>query len=72
MKAMDNAKVIEVMEKFALHNYLQKLINAKLHKETLFTVFPYSAAPNLSNPVNLIIIDDLEKVAAMNSGSFHN
>lgn len=72
MKAMDNAKVIEAMEKFALHNYLQKLINAKMHKETLFTIFPHTNAANISNPVHVIIVDDLAKVAGMNSGSFYN
>ena len=72
MKAMDNAKVIEAMEKFALHNYLQKLVNANMHKETLFTVFPHTHAANISNPVHLVMVDDLAKIVGMNSGQFNN
>lgn len=72
MKAMDNKKVIEAIEKYALHKYLKKLNSAEMHKITLFTRFPKTAAPNLSNPVEFLIVDDISKISALNSGAFHN
>ena len=72
MKPMDNAKVIQTMEKQSLQKYLEKLINTRMHKTTLFTVFPYTGAPNYSNPVHFMIIDDLSKIVRMNSGVYNN
>lgn len=72
MNTMDNARVIEAIEKFTIFSYFEKLLNAKMHKVVLFSVFPYTAAPNLSDPHSLILIDDPEKIAALNSGRFDN
>lgn len=72
MHTMDNAKVIEAIEKFTLFNYFEKLVETKMRRVTLFTVFPYSAAANLSDPQPLILIDDLAKLADLNSGRYDN
>ncbi len=72
MKAMNNAKLMKAIEKMSLQKYLEKLIDAEMHKVTLFTRFPHTAAPNLSDPRRFIIIDDLSKVVALNSGCFNN
>lgn len=72
MNTMDNAKAIEAMEKMTLQKYLEKLIHAPMHKITLFSIFPHTAAPNLSAPKHFVLIDDLTKFISLNSGAFHN
>lgn len=72
MKPMDNTKVMEVMEKQTLQKYLEKLVNAPLHKIELFTSFPITGAPNWSDPVQLVIIDDPARISGLNSGAVEN
>ncbi|OGF32118.1 hypothetical protein A3H09_00285 [Candidatus Falkowbacteria bacterium RIFCSPLOWO2_12_FULL_45_13] len=72
MRTMDNAKIIETIEKQAFINYLEKLSHTEMHKITLFTRFPITATPNLSNPVYFLLVDDLTKIADMNSGVYGN
>ncbi len=72
MKAMDNTKAIEAMEKMSLQKYLEKLIHAPMHKVTLFPVFSQTGAPNLSTPVYFVIIDDLSKYVGLNDGAYMN
>ena len=61
---MDQAKAIEFINKSLIADYLQKLLHVKMEKLTLFTVFPYTAAPNYSDPQHLIMIPNVEKLAA--------
>jgi|GEM_PF-1203841 hypothetical protein len=72
MNTMDNAKVMKTLEKQAFQNYLEKLSNADMHKVTLFTIFVQTGAPNLSDPAAFLIVDDLNKIIGLNSGSFLN
>jgi len=72
MNTMDNAKVIKAMEKFAMQNYLEKLASSEMRKLTLFTILPHTAAPNLSNPVYFVIIDNASKFVSLNSGKHLN
>ena len=69
---MDNKKVIEALEKYTIHKYLEKLIHAKMHKITLFSIFTHTAAPNMSDPRHFIMVDDLAKIVGLNSGCFSN
>lgn len=72
MNTMDNAKVIEALEKFAIFNYFEQLINAKMHKVELFSIFPLTAAANLSDPHPYVLVDDLSKLIALNGGRYDN
>ncbi len=72
MNTMDNAKAIETMEKITLHKYLEKLINSQMRKITLFPSFPQTGAPNLSEPVYFMMINDISKLAGLNSGAYKN
>ncbi|MDD5382354.1 MAG: hypothetical protein PHH60_01725 [Candidatus Margulisbacteria bacterium] len=72
MNTMDNAKVIQTIEKYAFQNYLEKLADAKIHRVTLFTIFRQTGAPNLSDPAIFLLVDDLAKITAMNSGQWLN
>jgi len=72
MNTMDNAKVMEALEKQTLFNYFDKLTNAAVSKLSLFSVFPFTGAPNLSDPHPIIKIEDLTKLIALNTGRFDN
>jgi len=72
MNTMDNKKVIETLEKCTLQNYFGRLLNAKMRRLELFAVFPHTAAANLSDPRNLILIDDPACFLNLNSGQTRN
>lgn len=69
---MDNAKVIETLEKQTLFNYFEKLITTRIRKITLFSIFPYTSAPNLSDPRYFVMLEDLSKIVYLNSGRLDN
>ena len=50
MNPMDNTKVIEALEKVTVFTYCEKLLEAAMQKLVLFSVFPYTAAANMSDP----------------------
>jgi hypothetical protein len=68
----DQAKVIEALGNCVIFNYFEKLVNAKMRKLTLFSVFPYTAAANLSDPHYLIMVDDILSLTRLNSGRIDN
>lgn len=72
MNTMDNAKVIEALEKYVVFNYFERLIDAQMHKIVLFPIFPYTAAANMSDPHYYIMIDDLSKLISLNCGRYDN
>ncbi len=72
MKPLDNIKVMEVMEKYTLQKYLEKLVDAPMRKVTLFTAFPYTGAANLSDPAALVMIADLSRIVNLNGGAVEN
>ena len=72
MNVLDNAKVIEVLEKQAMYNYFEKLINARVSKVVLFSIFPRTAATNLSDTHYFVMVEDLVKIATLNSGKTQN
>ena len=63
---------MEVLEKQTLYNYFEKLINAKINKVVLFSIFPHTAAPNLSDPHYFVMVEDLIKIATLNGGNILN
>lgn len=72
MNTQDNAKVIEAIERSTLFNYFEKLIDAKTRKVTLFSIFPYTAAANLSDPRNFFLLEDIGRLTTLNCGSPNN
>ena len=72
MNTQDNAKVIQALEKQTMHTYFEKLVNIKMHKVTLFSIFPHTAAANLSDPHYFVLVDDVSKMAELNGGSYLN
>jgi len=72
MNTMNNDQMIKAVEKVSLQRYLHNLANATMHKVTLFTCFPHTGAPNISEAVNIILVDDLLKIVQLNTGRFTN
>lgn len=72
MNIQNNAKVIETIERSALFNYFEKLVDAKTIKVNLFSVFPYTAAANLSDPRPFFLFENFACLTALNSGSTKN
>ena len=72
MRRMNNDKAIKTMEKESLERYLQKLLGVKFHKITLFTSLPYTGSANISDPRNIMIIDDLKRLTELNGGAVNN
>jgi hypothetical protein len=72
MNTMDNSKAIKTMEKQAMQKYLEKLSTAEMRKITLFTSFPHTGTPNISNPVYFVLVDDIAKFQSLNSGKVNN
>ena len=72
MNIQNNAKVIETLERNALFSYFEKLVDAQTTKVTLFPVFPYTAAANLSEKKIFFLLDDLTRLTNLNSGSPKN
>jgi hypothetical protein len=72
MKSMDNTKVIKAMEKQSLQKYLEKIIETKMKKVTLFPIFSQTGAPNLFEPASIIILEDLTKLTELNIAASKN
>jgi hypothetical protein len=72
MNTMDNAQVMEALEKYTIYNYFEKLVDAKMHKVVLFPVFPFTAAANFSDPRHIMLIDDLSRLTSLNTGRIEN
>lgn len=72
MNSMDNAKVIETLEKHTAFNYFEKLLEARMHRVVLFSAFPYTGAANLSDAHHFVIVDDISKLTRLNTGKVEN
>ena len=72
MNIQNNAKVIETIERSALFNYFEKLVDAKTAKVTLFSVFPHTAAANLSDPRAFFLFENYACLSALGSVNSRN
>jgi hypothetical protein len=69
---MDSAKVMEKIHEVAANRYVHNLISTKLKKITLFTIFPHTAAPNISEGVSFLLVEDLMKIASLLGANVQN
>ncbi|NQU17211.1 MAG: hypothetical protein HQ564_04010 [Candidatus Saganbacteria bacterium] len=53
-----NQKVIEVISKFGMLNYLESLAAAQTKKIDLYTVFPITSAPNWSEKREVVLVEN--------------
>ena len=72
MNIQNNAKVIETIERSALFNYFEKLVEAKTTKVTLCSIFPYTAAANLSDARAFFMFENYDCLSALIGGNSRN
>jgi len=53
------------MNEYIVEKYLEGLKWTKTHKIILFTTFPYTGAPNLSESYSFLMADDLTALSAL-------
>ncbi|KAF0134822.1 MAG: hypothetical protein FD145_390 [Candidatus Saganbacteria bacterium] len=57
---MDKAKVIESLNKAQAVDFINKLLKSKLKILVLFAAFPITAAANISDPRQFLMVKNLE------------
>ncbi len=66
MLNMDQNKLVEVINQFIITKYTENITTVKSRTIKLFTVMPYTGAPNISDVQKISMIEDLEKFVALN------
>ncbi|MFC1496763.1 hypothetical protein ACFL52_05045 [Candidatus Margulisiibacteriota bacterium] len=61
----NNQKVLEVISKFSMFNYLHSLIQTKISKKTLYKTFPITNAPNWSDKKEIVMIENLKSLLSV-------
>jgi len=72
MLNMDQNKIAEVIGQCIINRYMDNICLAKHRIIKLFTVMPYTGAPNISDPQSIAVIDDLKKFVEGNYSSPNN
>jgi hypothetical protein len=72
MDRQGDTEVIQALNQFAVTSYVQYLAVARYQKITLFSVFPYSGAPNLSEACNILMVKELPGVLKLFGKNAHN
>ena len=72
MLNMDQNKVAEVINQCIVNRYMENITLVKYRLIKLFTVMPYTGAPNISDAQTLAVFEDLEKFIAGNYQSPNN
>ncbi|MFH1710390.1 MAG: hypothetical protein ABH860_04885 [bacterium] len=63
---MDQNKVAEMISQCIVNKYMDNVSLVKYRIIKLFTIMPYTGAPNISDAQNIAIIEDLEKFVSGN------
>jgi hypothetical protein len=72
MLNMDQNKVAEVINQCIVNKYMENITLVKYRLVKLFTVMPYTGAPNISDAQTIAVFEDLEKFLAGNNLSANN
>ena len=72
MLNMDQNKIAEVISQCIINKYMDNITLAKHRIIKLFTVMPYTGAPNISDAQSIAIIEDLNKFIEGNYSSPNN
>ena len=56
----NNQKVIEVISKFGMLNYLQGLVASKIKRIALYRTFPITSAPNWSDKREILLVQNAD------------
>lgn len=66
MLNMDQNKLVEVINQFIVNKYMNNLSSVKSRMMKLYSIMPYTGAPNISDAQSIAIIEDLEKFVSLN------
>ncbi|MCX5725753.1 MAG: hypothetical protein NT030_00990 [Candidatus Saganbacteria bacterium] len=69
---MKEPKAIEALNKFFLNKFINNLISIDTSILKLYSVSSYTGSVKTSDPVRLIVIDDLKSVISSIEANFHN
>jgi hypothetical protein len=72
MLNMDQNKIAEAISQCIINRYMDNITQVKYHTIKLFTVMPYTGAPNISDAQTIAVIEDLEKFVSGNYRSSNN
>jgi len=72
MLNMDQNKVAEVINQCIVNRYMENITLVKYRLVKLFTVMPYTGAPNISDAQTVAVFEDLEKFLAGSNLSSNN
>jgi hypothetical protein len=66
MYNMDQTKLVEVINQMIINKYTRNILIIRSRMIKLYSCFPFTGAPNVSDPQSIAIIEDLRKFAASN------
>ncbi len=72
MLNMDQNKIAEAISRCIITKYMENIALTKHRIIKLFTIMPYTGAPNISDARNIAIIDDLGKFLSENYQANNN
>jgi hypothetical protein len=72
MLNMDQNKIAEVINQCIVNRYMENITLVKYRLVKLFTVMPYTGAPNISDAQTIAVFEDLSKFVAGNYQSPNN
>jgi hypothetical protein len=72
MLNMDQNKVAEVINQCIVNKYMENITLVKYRLVKLFTVMPYTGAPNISDAQTVAVFEDLEKFLSGSNMSSNN
>ncbi len=72
MLNMDQNKIAEAINQQIISKYMQNICAVKNRVIKLYTVMPFTGAPNVSDPQTFAMIEDLSKFISSNYTSPNN
>jgi len=60
MMNMDQNKLMEVINQSIISKYMQNILLVKARALKLYSCFPFTGAPNISDAQNISMIEDLD------------
>lgn len=66
MLNMDQNKLVEVINQHIINKYMQNIFEVKTRSIKLYSVMPYTGAPNISDAQTISIIEDIKKFVSNN------
>jgi len=72
MYNMDQNKLVEVINHLIINKYMQNVVVVRSRVLKLYSCFPFTGSPNISDAQNVAIIEDLAKFVETNCAPSKN